>query len=113
MIKAGATTLNIPDTVGWSMPHEYQALVAGIKANTPGVEHVVLSTHCHDDLGLAAANSLAGVMAGRVLPSVLCWQVEEKQQPSVTRARVGYAAAPPDHGDSMRCHGWLPVPSMQ
>lgn len=66
MIKAGATTLNIPDTVGWSMPHEYQALVAGIKANTPGIENVVLSTHCHDDLGLAAANSLAGVMAGIV-----------------------------------------------
>ncbi|WIA41837.1 hypothetical protein OEZ86_009166 [Tetradesmus obliquus] len=64
VIAAGATTLNIPDTVGWSMPHEYSALIAGIKANTKGVDGVVLSTHCHDDLGLATANSLAGVLAG-------------------------------------------------
>ena len=64
MIKAGATTLNIPDTVGWSMPHEYSKLIAGIKANTPGIDSVVMSTHCHDDLGLSTANSMAGVMAG-------------------------------------------------
>lgn len=64
VIKAGATTLNIPDTVGWSMPHEYSQLVAGIKANTKGIDSVVMSTHCHDDLGLATANSLAGVLAG-------------------------------------------------
>ena len=63
-IEAGATTLNIPDTVGYATPNEYEALIArvcALAARTPGV---VVSTHCHDDLGLAAANSLAGVRAG-------------------------------------------------
>src|SRR5689334_18474440 len=63
-VASGATTLNIPDTVGYTTPEEYGALIAGIRAHVPGVEDVVLSTHCHDDLGLAAANSLAGVRAG-------------------------------------------------
>jgi 2-isopropylmalate synthase len=63
-VEAGATTLNIPDTVGYSTPNEYEALVRRVcqlAARTPGV---VVSTHCHDDLGLAVANSLAGVQAG-------------------------------------------------
>lgn len=59
VIKAGATTLNIPDTVGYTMPTEFGALIAGIKANTPGVENVIISTHCQNDLGLATANTLA------------------------------------------------------
>jgi len=63
-ISAGATTLNIPDTVGYVTPDEYYQMIAGIRANTPGVENVILSTHCHNDLGLAVANSLAGVRAG-------------------------------------------------
>lgn len=63
-IKAGATTLNIPDTVGYTTPDEFGALIAGIVANTPGVEDVVVSVHCHDDLGLATANTLAGLRAG-------------------------------------------------
>lgn len=63
-IECGATTLNIPDTVGYATPEEYGALIAGIRANVPGADTVVLSTHCHDDLGLAVANSLAGVRAG-------------------------------------------------
>jgi 2-isopropylmalate synthase len=63
-IKAGATTLNIPDTVGYTIPDEFGKLIAGIKKNTPGIEKCIISTHCHDDLGLATANSLAGVMAG-------------------------------------------------
>jgi 2-isopropylmalate synthase len=63
-IEAGATTLNIPDTVGYTMPDEYGAMIAGILARVPGARDVVLSTHCHDDLGLAVANSLAGVSAG-------------------------------------------------
>ena len=63
-IKAGATTLNIPDTVGYTMTDEFRTLIAGIKAHTPGIENVVLSVHCHDDLGLATANTLAGVQAG-------------------------------------------------
>ena len=63
-IKAGATTLNIPDTVGYTTPDEFGALIAGIMANTPGIEDVVVSVHCHDDLGLATANTLAGIRAG-------------------------------------------------
>jgi 2-isopropylmalate synthase len=63
-IKAGATTLNIPDTVGYTTPAEFGALMVGIVANVPGVESIALSTHCHDDLGLATANTLAGVQAG-------------------------------------------------
>jgi len=63
-IKAGATTLNIPDTVGYCMPDEYGNLIAGIVKNTPGIENCIISTHCHNDLGLATANSLAGVQAG-------------------------------------------------
>jgi pyruvate/oxaloacetate carboxyltransferase len=62
VIKAGATTLNIPDTTGWNLPHEFGGLIAAIKANTPGAEDVILSTHCQNDLGLATANSLAGAM---------------------------------------------------
>jgi 2-isopropylmalate synthase len=63
-IRAGATTLNIPDTVGYTTPDELGALIAGIRARVPGVDGVVLSVHCHDDLGLATANSLAGLVAG-------------------------------------------------
>ena len=63
-IKAGATTLNIPDTVGYTMPDEFGALIAGIIQHTPGAKDVVISVHCHDDLGLAVANSLAGLRAG-------------------------------------------------
>jgi len=63
-IKAGATTLNIPDTVGYTTPKEFGDLIAGIVEHTPGVEDVILSVHCHDDLGLATANTLAGIQAG-------------------------------------------------
>jgi 2-isopropylmalate synthase len=63
-IDAGATTLNIPDTVGYTMPEEYGAMIADILERVPGAASVVLSTHCHDDLGLAVANTLAGVRAG-------------------------------------------------
>jgi 2-isopropylmalate synthase len=63
-IKAGATTLNIPDTVGYTTPEEFRALISGIMKYTPGIEDVTVSVHCHDDLGLATANSLAGIQAG-------------------------------------------------
>lgn len=63
-IQAGATTLNIPDTVGYGVPDEFGALIAGIMQNVPGVENVVVSVHCHNDLGLATANALAGLRAG-------------------------------------------------
>lgn len=64
VIEAGATTLNIPDTVGYTLPHEFGKLIAGIKANTPGIDKCIISVHCHNDLGLATANSLAGILAG-------------------------------------------------
>jgi 2-isopropylmalate synthase len=63
-IKAGATTLNIPDTVGYTMPDEFGKLIAGIIKNVPGIEKCIVSVHCHDDLGLATANTLAGILAG-------------------------------------------------
>ena len=63
-IKAGATTLNIPDTVGYTTPDEFGRLIAGIIQKTPGIENVIVSVHCHDDLGLATANTLAGIQAG-------------------------------------------------
>ena len=63
-IKAGATTLNIPDTVGYTTPKEFGGLIAGIFEHVPGAEDVILSVHCHDDLGLATANTLAGIQAG-------------------------------------------------
>eukprot|EP00252_Welwitschia_mirabilis_P018974 TRINITY_DN4268_c0_g1_i1.p1 TRINITY_DN4268_c0_g1~~TRINITY_DN4268_c0_g1_i1.p1 ORF type:complete len:628 (-),score=100.73 TRINITY_DN4268_c0_g1_i1:452-2335(-) len=64
VIKAGATTLNIPDTVGYTLPSEFGKLIADIKANTVGIENVIISTHCQNDLGLATANTLAGAHAG-------------------------------------------------
>lgn len=63
-IQAGATTLNIPDTVGYTLPEEFGALITGIMQNTPGIEKCVVSVHCHNDLGLATANTLAGIRAG-------------------------------------------------
>jgi 2-isopropylmalate synthase len=63
-IEAGATTLNIPDTVGYTVPEEFGQLIAFLQGNTRGIERAVLSVHCHNDLGLATANSLAGVLRG-------------------------------------------------
>jgi 2-isopropylmalate synthase len=63
-IKAGATTLNIPDTVGYTTPQEFGSLIRGIIANTPGIDQAVVSIHCHNDLGLATANTLAGIQEG-------------------------------------------------
>lgn len=63
-IRSGATTINIPDTVGYSTPHEYQDLISMLITRVPGADEVTFSTHCHNDLGLAVANSLAGVAGG-------------------------------------------------
>ncbi len=63
-IEAGATTINIPDTVGYALPAEYAALILRLRTETPGANAVVWSVHCHDDLGLATANTLAGLEAG-------------------------------------------------
>ncbi|CAM8890401.1 unnamed protein product [Rhodiola kirilowii] len=64
VIKAGATTVNIPDTVGCLLSREYALYIKDIKANTSGIESVVISTHCHNDLGLATINSIEGAFAG-------------------------------------------------
>ncbi|MEW5308007.1 MAG: hypothetical protein WDW36_010370 [Sanguina aurantia] len=64
VIKAGATTLNIPDTTGWNLPHEFGNLISLIRQNTPGASDVIISTHCQNDLGLATANSLSGAING-------------------------------------------------
>ena len=63
-IKAGATTINIPDTVGYAMTEEYQALFETVRARVPDSDKAIFSVHCHDDLGLAVANSLAGIKGG-------------------------------------------------
>lgn len=64
VIRAGATTLNIPDTVGITVPNEFGKLIADIKSNTHGIENVIISTHCQNDLGLSTANTVAGACAG-------------------------------------------------
>ncbi|MFC7051695.1 2-isopropylmalate synthase [Hansschlegelia quercus] len=63
-IKAGATTINLPDTVGYATPDEYRAMFVAMRERVPGADKVIFSTHCHDDLGLAVANSLAGLAGG-------------------------------------------------
>ena len=68
-LQEGATTINVPDTVGYTMPGEYAAMFEELYRLLPGLRDVVVSVHCHDDLGLAVANSLAGLRAG-------CRQVE-------------------------------------
>lgn len=63
-IKAGATTINLPDTVGYAVPEEYAAMFRAVRERVPGADKAIFSTHCHNDLGLAVANSLAGVAGG-------------------------------------------------
>jgi len=63
-VAAGATVINVPDTVGYTVPEEYAATFTMLRERVPGIENVTLSAHCHDDLGLAVANSLAAVNAG-------------------------------------------------
>jgi 2-isopropylmalate synthase len=64
VIEAGATTLNIPDTVGYVLPYEYGRIITRLKSETKGIDRCVISTHCHNDLGMAVANSLTGVRNG-------------------------------------------------
>ena len=64
VIKAGATVLNIPDTTGYCLPEEYGQKIKYLRENVKGIENVILSCHCHNDLGLATANAISGVING-------------------------------------------------
>jgi len=64
VIKAGASIINIPDTVGYTTPSEFYALIQAIKNNVPNIDKVILSVHCHNDMGLAIANTISGIQAG-------------------------------------------------
>jgi 2-isopropylmalate synthase len=64
VIKAGTTTVNIPDTTGYCMPHQYGEKIAFLKNNVSNIDRAVISCHCHNDLGLATANSISGAMSG-------------------------------------------------
>jgi 2-isopropylmalate synthase len=63
-VKAGATTLNVPDTVGYTTQHEYSSLIQYLRDNVDGIDDAIISVHCHNDLGMATANTLAAVAAG-------------------------------------------------
>ena len=63
-IKAGAKTVNVPDTVGYALPNEFGDLISYIRSHTPNINRAIISVHCHNDLGLATANTLAGMIAG-------------------------------------------------
>ena len=69
-VKAGATVLNVADTVGYTTPAEMASLIAYLKKHVEGIDEVELSVHCHNDLGLATANTLAAVLAGRAAGGV-------------------------------------------
>lgn len=64
VIRAGATVVNIPDTTGYCLPHQYGEKIAYLKNNVPNIDKAIISCHCHNDLGLSTANSIAGVIAG-------------------------------------------------
>ncbi|MFN2283579.1 MAG: 2-isopropylmalate synthase [Anaerolineae bacterium] len=64
VIAAGATVVNIPDTTGYTTPTEFGALIAGIRNNVPNIDRAIISVHCHNDLGMATANTLAGILNG-------------------------------------------------
>src|SRR6266850_1983387 len=64
VVEAGATTINIPDTVGYAVPEQYAAAIRHLKQHVRGIDNVVISAHCHNDLGMAVANSLAAIKEG-------------------------------------------------
>jgi 2-isopropylmalate synthase len=64
VVKAGATVVNIPDTTGYTYPEEFGSLIRGIRESVPGIDRVTISVHCHNDLGMATANALAGIRNG-------------------------------------------------
>ena len=78
VIEAGATTINLPDTVGYILPHELGALIAYLKENCNGSENVIFSAHCHDDLGLASANTLEAISNGVRQVELTCNGIGER-----------------------------------
>jgi 2-isopropylmalate synthase len=64
VIKAGATVVNIPDTTGYCLPEQYGAIIASLKNNVPNIDRAIIATHCHNDLGMATANTISGVQHG-------------------------------------------------
>ncbi|GAA0878423.1 2-isopropylmalate synthase [Algoriphagus jejuensis] len=64
VIKAGATVVNIPDTTGYCLPEQYGAIIASLKNNVPNIDKAIIATHCHNDLGMATANTISGVQHG-------------------------------------------------
>ena len=99
-IAAGATVVNIPDTVGYSTPDEFAALVAAVMNRVKGIANVTVSTHCHDDLGLAVANSLAGVRAGaRQVECTICGIGERAGNAALEEVVMGLRTRRDAYGD--------------
>ena len=99
-IAAGATVVNIPDTVGYSTPDEFGALVATVMNRVKGIANVTVSTHCHDDLGLAVANSLAGVRAGaRQVECTICGIGERAGNAALEEVVMGLRTRHDAYGD--------------
>ena len=94
VIEAGATTVNIPDTVGYAIPGEFGELIRGIMQNVPNIEQAVICVHCHNDLGLAVANSLAAV-AGRRPPGGVHHQRHRRAGRQRLAGRGRHGAQPP------------------
>ncbi len=100
VIEAGATTVNIPDTVGYAVPSEFADLIETIRRQVRGIERVTISVHCHDDLGLAVANSLAAVSAGARQVECTINGIGERAGNASLEEFVGHACPP----------GPLPIP---
>ncbi len=77
-IDSGATTINIPDTVGYAQPHEFAELITFLRKNVSNIDKAILSVHCHNDLGLAVANTLAALKAGARQAEVTLWGIGER-----------------------------------
>lgn len=94
-IKAGATTVNIPDTVGYTTPEEMKALIEYLKANAKGADAIDLSVHCHNDLGMATANALYGVLGGATqIECTLCGLGERAGNTSMEEAVMAMRTRP-------------------
>ena len=113
-IEEGATTINIPDTVGYTMPHEYAEMFRELYGLVPELTDVVVSVHCHDDLGLAVANSFAGLTAGARQVECADQRHRRARRQRLARGDRDAAADPPlerrpRHGDRTRRRSRAPA----